>query len=71
MEKRPLRYKRKQILPAPRPPVVPLFGLGNKEKNCYNVTENETVFSTTCEYILNVIFSILFYYENLITICIL
>lgn len=46
MEKRPLRFKRKQILTAPQPPVVPI---GHKEKHVHNVIENETLFSTRCK----------------------
>lgn len=47
MEKRSLRYKRKQML-VPRPPVIPSDALVNVE--CHNVTENESMFSTLCEY---------------------
>ncbi|XP_025200481.1 rho GTPase-activating protein 190 isoform X1 [Melanaphis sacchari] len=43
MEKRSLRYKRKQMV-APQPPVIPSGALSNKE--CHNITESETMYST-------------------------
>lgn len=52
MDKRSLRYKRKQMV-APQPPVVPSGALSNKD--CHSITENETMFSTRCEYLLKYI----------------
>jgi len=47
MEKRSLRYKRKQMV-APQPPVIPSGALSNKD--CHNITESETMYSTRREY---------------------
>lgn len=46
MEKRSLRYKRKQMV-APQPPVIPSGALSNKD--CHNITESETMYSTRRE----------------------
>lgn len=43
---------------APQPPVIPSGALSNKD--CHNVTESETMFSSRCKYLM-------FYFFLLIT----
>lgn len=48
MEKRSLRYKRKQVV---LPPVLPTGAFSSKE--CHSLGEGESTFYTRCEYKIN------------------
>lgn len=56
VEKRSSRYKYKQMV-APQPPVIPSGALSNKD--CHNVTEGETMFSTRCKCFIFLIYFVI------------